>query len=202
MDNRTFVLRRLHSLAGVLPLGVFLLEHLFVNSYALKGPAAYNKMVGTMQSLPYLVLIELIVIVIPLSFHGLYGVWITCSGSTNVGAFSYYRNWMYLWQRVAGVITLLFVGYHFYTLRLQAVLFGAEVSFQSVATQLHNPAIFLLYVVGVLASIYHFTNGLFTFCITWGITVGPRSQQFAGVVSGVLFLVISVLGMNALVAFR
>jgi succinate dehydrogenase / fumarate reductase cytochrome b subunit len=202
MDNRTFVLRRLHSLAGVIPVGIFLLEHLFVNSYALKGPAAYNQMVGTMQGIPYLVPIELLLIVLPLCFHGLYGLWITWTASVNVGTYAYYRNWMYNVQRVAGVLTFLFVGYHFYTLRLQAALFGTEVSFQSVAAQLHNPAIFALYIVGVVASIYHFSNGLFTFCITWGLTVGPRSQQVAGVVSCIIFLAITVVGMNSLVAFR
>ena len=55
MNSRTFVLRRLHSLAGILPVGVFLIEHLYLNSYALKGPAAYNKVVGTMQGIPYLI---------------------------------------------------------------------------------------------------------------------------------------------------
>ncbi len=202
MDSRTFVLRRLHSLAGIIPVGVFLLEHLYLNSYALKGPAAYNKVVGTMQGIPYLIPIELLLIVLPLFFHGIYGLWITWSSSANLSTYPYYRNWMYYGQRIAGVITFLFVCYHFYTLRLQAALFGTEVSFQSVVSQLHNPAVFLLYIVGTLAAVYHFSNGLFTFCITWGITVGPKSQRVAGIVFSIAFLAIAVLGMNSLVAFR
>ena len=177
MNNRTFIFRRLHSLAGIIPVGLFLLEHLFMNSYALKGPAAYNRVVGTLQGLPYLAVIELVLIILPLSFHGIYGLWITWTSSANLSTFPYYRNWMYYGQRIAGIITFVFVFYHFSTLRLQAALFGTEVSFQRVATQLHNPAVFLLYIVGTLAAIFHFSNGLFTFCITWGITVGPRSQR-------------------------
>jgi len=202
MNNRTFVLRRLHSLAGIIPVGVFLIEHLYLNSYALKGPAAYNKVVGTMQGIPYLIPIELLLIVLPLFFHGIYGLWITWSSSANLSSFPYYRNWLYYGQRVTGVITFLFVCYHFYTLRLQAVLFGTEVSFQRVVSQLHNPAVFLLYIVGTLAAVYHFSNGLFTFCITWGLTVGPRSQRAAGIVFSIAFVAIAVLGLNSLVAFR
>ncbi len=36
-DRYHFLIRKLHSLAGVIPLGVFLLEHLFLNSYAWRG---------------------------------------------------------------------------------------------------------------------------------------------------------------------
>jgi succinate dehydrogenase / fumarate reductase cytochrome b subunit len=202
MSNGTFVLRRLHSLAGIIPVGIFLLEHLYVNSYALRGPAAYDRAVGMLQSLPYLVVIELVLIILPLCFHGIYGLWITWGSSANLGSFPYYRNWMYYSQRISGIIVLIFAGYHFYTLRLQAALFGTEVSFQRVATQLHNPAIFILYIVGTLAAVLHFANGLFTFGITWGITVGPASQRVAGVVSCIVFVAIAILGVNSLVAFR
>jgi succinate dehydrogenase / fumarate reductase cytochrome b subunit len=202
MDSSSFVLRRLHSLAGVIPVGVFLIEHLYLNSYALKGAVAYDKIVGTMESLPYLLPIELLLIILPLGFHGIYGLWITWTSSANLATYSYYRNWMYSLQRVAGVGTFIFICYHFYTLRLQAALFGTEVSFQRIAEQLHNPAVFFLYLVGTVAAIYHFANGLFTFCITWGVTVGPKSQRIAGIVSSVAFLAIVALGINALIAFR
>lgn len=197
MNNRTFVLRRLHSLAGVIPVGLFLIEHLYVNSYSLKGPAAYNRVVETMQGIPYLLPIELLLIILPLSFHGIYGLWITWSSSANLSTYPYYRNWMYYVQRVSGIVTFLFVCYHFYTLRLQAALFGTQVSFQRVVSQLHNPAVFFLYVVGTLAAVYHLSNGLFTLCITWGLTVGPRSQRVAGIVFSIAFVAIAVLGMNS-----
>ena len=201
MNSRTFVLRRLHSLAGVIPLGFFLVEHLYLNSYALKGPAAYNQVVGTMQGLPYLIPIEFFLIVLPLAFHGFYGLWITWGSSVNLETCPYYRNWMYCVQRIAGVIAFIFIGYHFFTLRLQGLL-GKEISFQGIAAQLHNPVIFVFYVVGILAVIYHFSNGLFTFCITWGLTVGPKSQRAIGVVSSLAFLIIAIVGLNSLAAFR
>ena len=41
--NREFVNRRLHSLLGVIPVGVFLMQHLVVNNFATKGAEAFNK---------------------------------------------------------------------------------------------------------------------------------------------------------------
>lgn len=65
---------------------------------------------------------------------------------------------------------------------------------------LHNPLYFVLYVIGVVSAIYHFTNGLFTFCITWGICVGDRAQKiFAGCAVG-LFVVMSLWAVGILLA--
>ena len=37
--QRQFVLKKLHQLTGVLPIGVFLLEHFYTNSYASRLPS-------------------------------------------------------------------------------------------------------------------------------------------------------------------
>ena len=36
------------------------------------------------------------------------------------------------------------------------------------------------------AAIFHFCNGITTFCMTWGITKGPRSQNAISIVSMLL----------------
>ena len=36
--SRTFILRKLHQLSGIVPLGAFLLEHFYTNSKALSRP--------------------------------------------------------------------------------------------------------------------------------------------------------------------
>ena len=41
-DPTYHALRRLHSLSGVVPLGLFLLEHFYTNSVATHGAAAFN----------------------------------------------------------------------------------------------------------------------------------------------------------------
>ncbi|MBK8269636.1 MAG: hypothetical protein IPK83_15585 [Planctomycetes bacterium] len=35
--------------------------------------------------------------------------------------------------------------------------------------------VFTFYIIGLAAACYHFANGLWTFCISWGITVGAKA---------------------------
>jgi succinate dehydrogenase / fumarate reductase cytochrome b subunit len=48
--SSTFVFRKLHQLTGIIPLGAFILEHLYTNSKALTGAADFNKAVEDLQS--------------------------------------------------------------------------------------------------------------------------------------------------------
>ena len=44
-EGNSFLLRRLHSLTGIVPIGAFLIEHLISNSESMNGVAAYNDQV-------------------------------------------------------------------------------------------------------------------------------------------------------------
>ena len=46
-QGSSFVLRRLHSLTGIIPVGAFLFEHILIsNSTAISGPDAYARQVS------------------------------------------------------------------------------------------------------------------------------------------------------------
>ena len=75
--SSTFVFRKLHQLTGILPLGVFLLEHFYTNSKALgggvdaagkpiPGSQLFNEAVADLQSIPYIIFVEVFGIFIPL----------------------------------------------------------------------------------------------------------------------------------------
>ena len=51
--NREFVYRRLHSLLGVIPVGLFLMQHLVVNHFATEGEESFNKAANFMGNLPF-----------------------------------------------------------------------------------------------------------------------------------------------------
>src|SRR5947209_19474072 len=75
--SRTFVLRKLHQLSGIVPLGAFLLEHFYTNSKAVNpntGVGDFNEAVATLQGIPYILLIEITVIFIPLIYHAVYAL--------------------------------------------------------------------------------------------------------------------------------
>ena len=59
---------------------MFFFVHIYTNSTALNGPAIFNKHVQDIHDIPYLLLIEIFGIFIPLLFHSVYGVLISCRG--------------------------------------------------------------------------------------------------------------------------
>jgi succinate dehydrogenase / fumarate reductase cytochrome b subunit len=65
-----------------------------------------------------------------------------------------------------------------------------------------NPVAFTAYVIGVLAATFHFSNGLWAFLVSWGITIGPRAQKVSSRICMVIFVVLSALFLLSLVAFR
>ncbi|MBP2018319.1 succinate dehydrogenase / fumarate reductase cytochrome b subunit [Symbiobacterium terraclitae] len=210
VQRNHFLLRRLHSLTGVVPVGLFLVFHLFENSRAIQGVEAYNHVVESINSLPFVLLFEIFGIFLPLYFHAIYGIWIALDARHNVSNYSYGRNWAFLLQRVTGLITLVWVTYHIFHFRVPKAL-GAYnegtampglPDYFTVANAFADPIVATIYGIGIIAAAYHFANGLYTFLITWGITIGPRSQRVSSVVTNVLFVMVSAMGLTALFAFR
>ena len=68
-NRRANFLRKLHSFAGVFPLGIFLCFHMCVNYSANWGTAPYNTMGSFMAHMPYKIVLETFVIFLPLLFH-------------------------------------------------------------------------------------------------------------------------------------
>ncbi|MEW8977190.1 MAG: succinate dehydrogenase cytochrome b558 subunit [Symbiobacterium sp.] len=205
-----FLLRRLHSLTGVVPVGIFLVFHLFENSKAMQGIEAYNEVVRSINSLPFLLAFEVFGIFLPLYFHAIYGIWIAADARHNVSNYSYGRNWAFFLQRVTGLITFFWVTYHIFHFRVPKALGAYDVGtampglpdYFTVATAFANPFVKVLYAIGIIAAAYHFANGLYTFLITWGVTIGPRSQRVSAVVTNLLFVLVAAMGLTALFAFQ
>ncbi|MEH7439849.1 succinate dehydrogenase cytochrome b558 subunit [Neobacillus drentensis] len=198
--NREFANRRLHSLLGVIPIGVFLTQHLVVNHFITGGPESFNKAAGFMGSLPFRIVLETLIIYLPLLFHAIYGLYIAFTAKSNVKRFGFFRNWMFMLQRVSGVITLIFITWHVWQTRVAAA-FGAEVSYEMMHNILSSPFMFVFYLVGILSAIFHFANGLWSFFVSWGITVSPRSQVISTYVTVGVFIVLSFIGIQTLIAF-
>ncbi len=182
MNNTNyFLLRRIHSLLGVIPLGVFLFNHLLTNSTGIVSAEFFEEKVYLIHLLgPVLPLVEAAVIFIPLAIHIALGVYIATTSRIEVGSnLPYGRNWAYAFQRWTGWIALVFIVYHVIHLRflhdMDAVPFSVELGhmFAGMDALIFIPA----YFIGAMAVIFHFSNGLCTFCMTWGITVGPESQR-------------------------
>jgi succinate dehydrogenase / fumarate reductase cytochrome b subunit len=207
--SRTFVLRKLHQLSGIVPLALFLLEHFYTNSKALNGAKSFNDSVVDLQSIPYIIFVEIGGIFIPLIYHAVYGMVITIEARPNNLAYPYPRNWFYLVQRITGVILFVFITFHVLNFRFgmvpglntESVATHADKAFDIVAREFHIVPIFIIYLIGIAATVWHLANGVWLFLVDWGITIGERAQRLTGyacIAGGVLLLLV---GINAAVAF-
>ncbi|MER2089148.1 succinate dehydrogenase cytochrome b558 subunit [Sporosarcina sp. JAI121] len=195
-----FYLRRLHSLLGIIPVGLFVAQHLVINHFATRGPEAFNNASNFMGNLPFVLFLEWFIIYIPLLFHGFYGVYIAFTANNNVQRYGTFRNWMFMLQRITGVFLVVFIAWHIYQTRIQKAL-GADVDYDMMADILANPFMLAFYIAGVVAATFHLANGVWSFLVSWGITQSPRSQQIVTYVSMVIFLILTVIGVQALFAF-
>jgi len=72
---------------------------------------------------------------------------------------------------------VVFLAWHVFYLRILVKGGGTHISFQLLQSYFENPVYWVLYLLGMWAAIFHFCNGITTFCMTWGIAKGPRIQQ-------------------------
>lgn len=198
--NREFGNRRLHSLLGVIPIGLFLIFHLSVNFMATKGEETFNGAVHLIEFTPVKILVEWVVIYLPILFHAVYGIYIAFTAKNNLGRFGFFRNWMFMLQRLTGIITLIFLVWHIWQTRVQAAL-GATVDFDMMAEIFSNPFMLVFYIVGIISAIFHFANGLWSFAVSWGLTVSPKSQKIMTYFTLIVFVLLSYIGISAIFAF-
>ena len=205
MSGNSYYPRKLHSLLGVIPLGLFFIEHALTNYSAFEGgKEGFQKSVDFLHGLPLLFFLELILIWLPLLFHGVYGLYMAYQSDLNAGRFSYGRNWAFVIQRISGVLTFIFVLWHVWETRVQVAL--GNTSVDELGNLMHNifsnPVYIVIYAIGSVAASFHFANGLWAFLISWGITIGPRAQRVSSNICMAIFVILSALFLLSIVGFR
>lgn len=250
---RDFWVRRLHSFTGFC-LILFLIEHLLTNSQAAlfigDDGAGFIQAVNFLKSLPYLPVIEIVLLGFPILFHAWYGMVylrqaknnsLKSDGSTP-SLPELPRNQAFTWQRITALLLVVGIVAHvlwmrflndpvtlhevhqkFYqvnvtmdegliplTERLNVLLEEGENGLLAIAD---NPGtaillvvrdtfksllLCLLYTFFVVAASFHAMNGLWTFCISWGVMLNERSRIFMRILSSVGMLLLSLLGLAAI----
>ena len=204
-QGTSFLLRRLHSLSGIIPVGAFLFEHILIsNATAISGPAAYARQVRFLASLPLVPVLELFGIWLPILFHALYGFYIWYRGEMNYVDYPWAGNWMYTVQRWTGGIAFVYILWHTWTMRFTGVdlheLPGA--SFGKVQAEVFHTGLFLFYVAGLIAASWHFAYGIWLFAAKWGIVSGEKARKRFLVLCLAFFVVLSAAGLASLTSFR
>lgn len=205
-----YLWHRLHSASGIFPIGFFLLQHLLANSYALRGPTYYDGVIKVYGGLPFVAVLEVALIYVPILYHSIYGFWITAYGQPNLGRYRYGRNWLYFLQRVSGIVAFFYIGYHVWNTSLQKyfLLWQGDpdpekaIRYAAMAHQMADPLHFVIQAVGIVFTVFHFTNGLWNFCIRWGFTISAHSQRLNQYVCWALFFVFTGMGLWSIAHLR
>jgi succinate dehydrogenase / fumarate reductase cytochrome b subunit len=218
LARNEFLLRRLHSLSGIVPVGAYMVIHLLTNASVLDSPATFQRNVYSIHSLgAVLPVVEWTLIFIPLLYHAIYGVLITRSSLPNSSTYKYASNVRYTLQRATGMIAIVFIFWHVFHMHgwfhadawmqriaqpLGGGMFRAYNATSTAAEAMQMSAIVpILYAIGVLACVFHLANGIWTAGITWGLWVTPRSQRRADYACLVFGIGLAIVGLGALGGF-
>ncbi len=206
-DQLHFILLKTHSLTGLVPIGAYLVVHLSVNSLRTVGVLPYQLSIDAINNLPFLIWIETIFIYIPLLFHSFMGFYLTKSARYNLSRYRYPRNGLYTLQRVTGAIVFVFLIYHVGTTVVpkwtegkhlfEAAPFMIGILNEEFGTWTGR----IIYLVGITSATFHFANGLWGFCVSWGIVVGKKAQRNAALAFSLLGLALTVMGFATVFEF-
>jgi succinate dehydrogenase / fumarate reductase cytochrome b subunit len=208
LERHQFIIYRLFSLSGLVPIGAFLVVHLLTNASILGGAASFQSRVDMIHSLgPLLVPVEWVFIFLPMLFHAVVGFVIISNGLPNVGSYAYTSNVRYTMQRATGMIAFAYILWHVLQLHWLGEPFGGgrfdpHHASSSTAAALAPPVVAILYAIGILSVVFHFANGLWTLGITWGLWTSPAAMRRANVVSIVVGLGLAAAGLGALGGMR
>ena len=214
LGRHEFLIRRLHSLSGLIPVGAYMVVHLATNASVLDRPATYQKAVYQIHSLGSLLpIVEWGFIFLPILFHAILGVVIIRGGLPNSATYRLSGNVRYTLQRATGMIAFFFIVWHVFHMhgwfhfegwRSAISGFGGKFRPYQAGSSLGEAMtssfwIPLLYVLGVLSCVFHLANGLWTMGITWGVWTTPASQRRANWVCLVFGVGLAFVSLGAIV---
>lgn len=209
-DKYYFLIRRLHSLSGIVPVGAFLCIHLLTNAsiLAAKDGSQFQSAVDRIHGLePLLVPVEIAFIFVPLAFHAIVGVAIWLTASSNAQHYRQFSNIRYTLQRTTGILAAIFIVYHIWQMHwlgepLGGGRFDPHDAANTAAAAIQSAGwIKFAYAFGVVVCVFHFANGIWTSLITWGITIRPRTQKVSGYICATIGVVLTLAGLGALRGF-
>lgn len=207
-----FAIRRIHSLLGIVPLGLYMVVHLTTNASLLNGSETFQRAVYLIHSPGKLLpLIEWGFILLPLVFHAGIGVWIAKTGHSNLDRYKFSGNKRYVWQRWTGIVALVYLFAHvlhlhgwFHVESYLAVIhplgLGSFRPYNAASTLVEAMQGYIwpaFYLVGMLACVYHLANGIWTAGITWGLWISAPAQERATKLCVAVGLVLAVVGTAA-----
>ena len=189
--QKSYVQSRIASVLAVVPLGAWVVVHLWQNLSAFEGAIAWSKSVTTYAH-PLSQALSLIVVMIPLAIHAIWGIRRMPQMKPNLGQYKYYTNLKYILQRVSALVVMLFLGAHIYLAMLKPRLIdGHPERFADIAKEMrHHAPTLVVYLLGTLGVAYHLANGIATVAMSYGFVTKRKSMFRFEYVAMTLFVVL------------
>src|SRR5688572_3353042 len=94
----SFYARKAFELSGLVPIGAFLVDHLYTNFQIVGpgGPQRFDRIVVDLQTNPIVIYLEIFAIALPLLYHAAYGLFVAAIARPNAGEYGYLRNWTFV----------------------------------------------------------------------------------------------------------
>ena len=222
-------IRRTHSACGLI-FGAFLVEHMFATALGLRPGLFEPYMCGVHAVIRQTPWLEVLVF-LPLVTLVPFGLYLLAKAGLryNVKKCKRGGKLRFFLQRVSAVVILAFIAFHLLSLRNWGPWStGMEAAKSAVATTAADStttafttsfrqiwdflpsagalpmrfAAIVFYLLGTAAAIYHFTNGLWTGAIAWGLTPSDYSQRqslWACTAFGIILMLLGALGWFAFI---
>jgi succinate dehydrogenase / fumarate reductase cytochrome b subunit len=190
------------SLLGIVPLGAYVVLHLWTNMHSALGPEAFDAALLESRNKPAFLFLEIVGLGLPILVHTAIGLGIIVKMRPNNLRYGYFRNLRYLLQRLSALGVLLFLGAHVVKARILPATEGKVETWQGMHEALSEPVTFTVYALGLLGVSYHLANGLWGTAMTMGLTIGPRAQTRMQGVALVTFFLLMGMSTIAVWGFR
>lgn len=199
--RRSYYFKKLFRFFGLVPLGLYVVVHLYNNNLSNQGAEVFNAHLQWWRSLPFIVPLSILFLYIPLFWHLFYGLYVAKTGKPNNLRYGYFSNLKYLLQRLSGIGLALFIPAHIFKVKIEPYFEHEIVDFKHMAEGLSEHLTLAVYTLGILGVSYHLANGLWEAAVSWGLTINQRSQRVFTVLSFVVFVILGLLGANAVRGF-
>lgn len=175
-----FTARRLFSLIGLVPLGVYVVVHLMNVSRWWAGPEGYDRIIAESHNSWYSWIATGLLLAFVL-YHTITGLRLMFTARPAAPKPKTLAHWQYILQRVSAIGIMLFIPAHVIKAKIGPALAGTHESFagmhEAFATSPEHLLTVGVYLLGTAGVAYHLANGIWTSAVTFGIAQGPKAQR-------------------------
>jgi succinate dehydrogenase / fumarate reductase cytochrome b subunit len=197
----SFYRARIASFLAIAPLGIWTVLHLWDNLSAFGGAREWEQTVTGARH-PFHQALIVVVVLLPLLLHTLWGIVRLASSRPNNVRYGNYDNLKYLLQRLSALGLLGFIGAHLWLAWIQPrFVEGRPEPFTDISHEMaHHTPTLVVYILGVLAVAYHLANGIQTFAMGQGMVASAAALRRLEWVVYLVFALLLAMGWGSVYA--